>query len=244
MHGSAVLQPIAAYLYVLGLDDPAMAWECLRRNPDYGAAWRRRRGLPGDWGLTAWEDPSRDARGADPLWRRLDPPVALVPASAPARPFSFWRLPGVKRVLHDGARLRVTSWMAGRPRRFAISAELADAAPHAYQLDAGPGAEPRRRAALTTIATLEHPAAAVAIPARRDAIVRMNLLAALDGEAAGASHREIGAALFGEPRIAAEWSAASHLRAQVRYLLARGHALVAGGYHALVVPPGESVLPS
>ncbi|WP_425351378.1 transcriptional regulator domain-containing protein [Kumtagia ephedrae] len=31
----------AAYLYTLFLDRPALAWEHLRRNPDYGNDWRR-----------------------------------------------------------------------------------------------------------------------------------------------------------------------------------------------------------
>lgn len=43
----------AAYLYVLDLDDPALAWEYLRRHPDYRADWiRRRRGVSFvRWGL-------------------------------------------------------------------------------------------------------------------------------------------------------------------------------------------------
>ena len=31
----------AAYLYVLDLDDPAIAWEYLRRNPGYRSDWTR-----------------------------------------------------------------------------------------------------------------------------------------------------------------------------------------------------------
>ncbi|GAB0153351.1 hypothetical protein MnBA_27510 [Marinobacterium sp. BA1] len=33
--------PTAAYLYVLHLDGPALAWEYLRRHPDYRRDWRR-----------------------------------------------------------------------------------------------------------------------------------------------------------------------------------------------------------
>lgn len=33
----------AAYLYLLDLDDPALAWEYLRRHPDYRGHWRRGR---------------------------------------------------------------------------------------------------------------------------------------------------------------------------------------------------------
>ncbi len=35
--------PTAAYLYVLHLDGPALAWEYLRRNPDYRRDWLHRR---------------------------------------------------------------------------------------------------------------------------------------------------------------------------------------------------------
>ena len=35
--------PTAAYLYTLHLDAPALAWEYLRRNPDYRRDWLRRR---------------------------------------------------------------------------------------------------------------------------------------------------------------------------------------------------------
>lgn len=38
--------PTAAYLYTLHLDGPALAWEYLRRNPDYRLDWLRRRGRP------------------------------------------------------------------------------------------------------------------------------------------------------------------------------------------------------
>jgi Family of unknown function (DUF6499) len=31
----------AGYLYLLQLDAPSLAWEYLRRNPDYRAMWRR-----------------------------------------------------------------------------------------------------------------------------------------------------------------------------------------------------------
>jgi hypothetical protein len=43
----------AAYLYVLDLDDPALAWEYLRRNPGYRADWagRKRVASFARWGL-------------------------------------------------------------------------------------------------------------------------------------------------------------------------------------------------
>src|SRR3546814_3311314 len=62
----------AAYLYVLHLDGPALAWEYLRRHPDYRHDWLRRRRQPdaaGHWGLRLLEDPALDARDAHPAWR-------------------------------------------------------------------------------------------------------------------------------------------------------------------------------
>lgn len=44
---------VAAYLYTLDLDGPALAWEYLRRNPAYRASWfgRRHRAEAARWGL-------------------------------------------------------------------------------------------------------------------------------------------------------------------------------------------------
>ncbi len=53
--------PTAAYLYTLHLDGPALAWEYLRRNPDYRRDWLRRRRRPDAaqaWGLRLLEDPA------------------------------------------------------------------------------------------------------------------------------------------------------------------------------------------
>ncbi|MEN1565453.1 DUF6499 domain-containing protein, partial [Pseudomonas aeruginosa] len=57
--------PTAAYLYVLHLDGPALAWEYLRRHPDYRRDWLRRRRQPEAahaWGLRLLEDPALDGR--------------------------------------------------------------------------------------------------------------------------------------------------------------------------------------
>ena len=43
----------AAYLYTLDLDSPELAWEYLRRHPQYQADWQNAgaRAAPGRWGL-------------------------------------------------------------------------------------------------------------------------------------------------------------------------------------------------
>ena len=63
--------PTAAYLYVLHQGGPALAWEYLRRNPDYRHDWLHRRRRPDTahrWGLRLLEDPALDARDAHPAW--------------------------------------------------------------------------------------------------------------------------------------------------------------------------------
>ena len=45
-HHLAHWYPTAAYLYVFGLDALALAWEYLRRHPDYRLDWLRRRRQP------------------------------------------------------------------------------------------------------------------------------------------------------------------------------------------------------
>jgi Uncharacterized conserved protein len=57
------------------------------------------------------------------------------------------------------------------------------------------------------------------------------LLRALDGHLAGASHRRIAVALWGERRAAEEWSdPRRNLRDRVRRAVQRGRTLMAGGY--------------
>lgn len=57
------------------------------------------------------------------------------------------------------------------------------------------------------------------------------VLIALDGHLAGMSHREIAMALFGEVRVARDWSdPGEHMRDAVRRAISRGLVLMNGGY--------------
>ena len=63
----------------------------------------------------------------------------------------------------------------------------------------------------------------------------MMALRALDARRAGATHREIAAALFGESRVAADWDGSSaYLRCRVQRLIRLGEALVQGAYRDLL----------
>ena len=58
----------AAYLYTLDLDDPALAWEYLRRRADYLQEWRasRRRVDAQRWGLRKRRKSSAGCAGRPP----------------------------------------------------------------------------------------------------------------------------------------------------------------------------------
>ncbi len=103
-HHVAHWYPTAAYLYVLWLDALALAWEYLRRHPDYRLDWLRHRRRPRAvqqaarrWGLRLLEDPALDARDAHPAWLPghdavvqlypdADPPVDAAPSRSGASP--------------------------------------------------------------------------------------------------------------------------------------------------------------
>jgi len=237
--------PMAAYLYVLYLDDPARAWEYLRRNPDYRRAWRFHRDVPeaGErWGLRLLEDPTCDSRDAQPNWL-ADPDrlVQLCPVTGPSAgpgAFDLWRLPGRKRLTHDGERLVLTCELAGHVLRGAISTALGDGTAYAYAVPAGNRLGARWRAVEGDLALWEaagaEPAAVAHDRPGRAALLHLRTLQALDGALAGASHREIAEVLFGLSIVAERWSEDGDLRAQVRRLIRGGRALMRGGYRRLL----------
>lgn len=117
-------QALAAYLYVLGLDDVAMAWEYLRRNPGYRNDWSMRGHRdPATWGLAAFENPAHDARQADPLWADDPAPLELVPAPnrADAPRLGLWCEKGSRWLIHDGRMLRARVSASAASLRFGIA---------------------------------------------------------------------------------------------------------------------------
>ena len=118
-HHLAHWYPTAAYLYVFWLDALALAWEYLRRHPDYRLDWLRRHRRPEAahrWGLRLLEDPMLDARDAHPAWLPGHAAVVqLYPDADPpqdATAFAFWRIPGHKQLFHDGKKLATPEEMA------------------------------------------------------------------------------------------------------------------------------------
>ena len=238
--------PAAAYLYTLHLDGPSLAWEYLRRNPDYRRDWcgyrLRPTGSPSQhWGLRLYEDPEHDALRLQPDW--LLDPDSLVPLRADrdspedTQQFKLWHIPGRKVLVHDSRRLVLTTYVGHQVVRMAIDPKLEHGMPYAYAVRPGAQASQRWRAIEAQLVTLGAETVGAAVPRpNRTGLAHMRSLQALDGARAGASQREIAQALFGEHEIGPRWHADSELRAQVRHLLRRGHAYVAGDYRRLLQP--------
>ena len=239
--------PTAAYLYTLGLDMLALAWEYLRRHPDYQLDWMRHHRRPHAaqhvaqaWGLRALEDPALDARDAHPAWLPShDAVVQLYPDADPpldAEVFAFWRIPGHKQLLQDGQRLALIARSPGHCQRFMLAPGLEDGMAVAYAVRAGAAplphdfADSMARAAPDAVALPRPPPAA---------LLELHTLQALDATLAGVSLREVAEGLFGED-AAADWYTDGGLRSKVRRLARRGDALMRGGYRRLAqLPPLE-----
>ena len=228
--------PTAAYLYVLCLDTLALAWEYLRRHPDYRIDWLRRARRPDaahHWGLRLLEDPTLDARDAHPAWLPgHEAVVQLHPDADPppeATAFAFWRIPGHKQLLHDGKGLALIARSPGLCQRYALAPGLEDGMAVAYA---------HRDRSTTHAPDTPTPMARPRPPPA--ALLELHTLQALDATLAGASLREVAEGLFGADAVAADWHADGDLRARVRRLARRGDALMRGGYRRLAqLPPLE-----
>ena len=250
----------AAYLYVLRLDATDLAWEYLRRHPDYRACWRRagrQAALDASaWGLVRLENPALDARQAHPLWdARLPALLHLRAAHPPDRRaddmaavgsdggLSLWHIPGRKdlAVLPDGMALQVRDGARCLRARLDAAVLAGASAQCVVPLDARMHAQ---AALLTLYAARLAPrralagsqavrAAAQASRVGQAGLRHLRALQALDGMQAGASQRLIAEVLYGPDRVRDDWYADSALRAQLRHGLARALTLMRGGYLGL-----------
>jgi hypothetical protein len=233
--------PPAAYLFVLHLDRPALAWEYLRRNPGYRRDWLRHREddlSPQSWCLRQFEDPDRDARDLQPAWiPEVDGAIPLHPDIDPpenAPVFHLWDIPGRKTLTDDGRQLRLASAVGCNVARLTITRELADGMPYAYAVRAGPLADARWRAIETQLVVLNTVPTVSRSRPDRAVLAHMRALQALDGVLAGASHRQIAEVVFGGRAVAERWHSDGELRAQVRRMIRAGKALMNGGYRRLL----------
>ena len=233
----------AAYLYVLHLDGPALAWEYLRRHPGYRQAWHTQAtDAAQPWGLHTLEDPALDAREALPDWLNVRAcAIRVIPDDDPApeaSPFVLWRLPGRKQLQHDGRSLVLFARWPGCCVRLMLAPELHDGMPHAFAVRACREPCTRYRDMANDLDQLAaasrcEPSAATRPRPSPSTLQALLTLQALDANQAGASLRDIAEGLFGSAEVASDWHADSALRARVRRLVQRGRSLVDGGYREL-----------
>lgn len=239
--------PTAAYLYVLHLDDLALAWEYLRRNPEYRCDWQHRRHRPEAarrWGLRLLEDPNLDARDAHPVWFpdpleliQLYPDVDPMPDAAA---FDLWHIPGSKCLIHDGRRLLLMTRWPGCCLRLAVAPGLEDGMAYVHAVRAC-----ARYCAISaelnklTVAVDATPLAVVRCRPSSAALLELHTLQALDATLAGASLRRVAEGLFGRAVVVGGWHADGGLRSKVRRLVRRGRTLMHGGYRRLAQLDGR-----
>lgn len=236
----------AAYLYVLTLDSISLAWEYLRRNPEYAVAWQSvgQRADVARWGLTALENPSLDARTAQPMWDQVpEGQLRIVPLEDDrlSLTFSLWTIPGRKTLCHDGCRLQLTVEIHGTRVHIAIHPALRSGDRFGYGFSSGtplPQQASRVEAAVRVVRG--DPSTDAAHAVRREALVHMRTLQALDATHAKASQREAARTLFGLDEVMRHWHVDSDLRAKIRHYLHRGRALMRSDYLALLYPSGRS----
>ncbi len=255
-------QATAAYLYVLRLDATDLAWEYLRRHPDYRVCWRnadrQTTKAVSAWGLARLENPTLDARQAHPIWDAHLPVLLHLRAAHPSEwltdemvdadadsdvGLNLWHIPGRKdlSVLPDGLALQARD--GARCLRVRLDAGVLAGAPAqcVVPLDTRLHAQAALLAThAAQLAPRRAPAVRRAFRAKADAVRvsqaslrHLRALQALDGVRAGASQRMIAEVLYGADRVREEWYADSALRAQLRHSLARALALMRGGYLGL-----------
>ncbi|OMG66343.1 hypothetical protein AUR61_005485 [Stutzerimonas balearica] len=250
-HNAEHWYPTAAYLYVLHLDNLALAWEYLRRNPEYRRDWQDRQRRPEAaqrWGLRLLEDPRLDARDAHPAWFpdhpeliHLYPDVDPMPDSVA---FDFWCIPGSKGLVHDGRRLLMTTRWPGCCLRLTIAPGLEQGMTYVHVVRACPRPCARYHILVAELDKLAVAADTAPFAAARcrpspAALLELQTLQALDATLAGASLREMAAGLFGFAAVIGGWHADGGLRSKVRRLVRRGQTLMHGGYRRLAQLDGH-----
>ena len=190
-----------AFKYVESLAGPLLAWEFLRRNPAYRNAWlvhdpadteiARR-----DWGLLLFIDPALDARAANPIWCP-DPPTTLrlIPTTGSKDGIKLYDLDvdrSAPDVVRDEAGTYLTAMVGLNAWKVHIADGLSPEDSFAIAINTDAHAQQRAAAAERFIRDLGQRSVGdkkrMSAP-NRTGRFHASVLQALDGAAAGASHR-------------------------------------------------------
>lgn len=230
----------AAYDRLLPAGRHAFAWEWLRRTPAYRAAWTTPSADPAAFGLIRFEDPTQDALVARPIWH-ADVDRAVLRGVIVRRPWAdrlaLGRLSPLVSILPGAGDGETSEHILLSDGLHAIRIDLAGGSlvgrPAAlrWRIDglalAGPQLLALRQ--LISLAETGRFARSLHRPERR-AHRWIAMLRVHDALAAGASHREIVAGLFGIDVAAPRWRAsAGPWRLRVQRLAAGARRAIALG---------------
>jgi len=235
-----------AFKYVESLAGPLLAWEFLRRNPAYRNAWLQHdpadtETARRDWGLLRFIDPALDSRAANPIWCP-DPPTTLrlIPATGDRVGIKLYFL-DVDRSAPDAVRDEAGTYLTAIIGLNAWKVHIADglSPQDSFAIAINTDAHAQQTAAAAERFIRDLGQRSVGDKKRMSAPNRTgrfhaSVLQALDGAAAGASHREIAVAIHGDKWVSRRWTPDGELRAGIRYFLKRGAQLVAGDYRRLI----------
>ena len=237
-----------SYAYTQRLTRDAWAWEFLRRNPEYRAAWARVMGqaargpaLAARFGLIILEDPDRSSAEARCLWRPDASSLVLpvwaehrrVSADAAPQDLSALRLRAAVH-LTCGAVQHVLFAEEGRRLQLVVHGEMLSG-PVFLTTDCllAPSALGRRLILLRRLsdfAARGRLVPALYPPAPRARRMR-TVLRALDGWLAQAPRRAIAHVVFDDDVVDAEWSRSTgSMKQAVRRAIHHGRWLMEGGY--------------
>lgn len=253
-------QDSASYRSLCGLDRAGLAWEFVRRDPDYRLARAEpdagpvRTGsveiipepaaLDDSWGLAYPEDGGLAAGAARIFWRaEVDPHVVLMEAepAAPDDPVAvdLTALGGelfVQTVAGGGERVLLRR--DGLHLRIDLTGGTVMDGPIRPRvlLPGLWGIGPQLLTLKRLGALARHEILPRSLKPREKRAGRWSrMLQAVDGVLAGASHRDIACAIFGSPAVRSEWRGASdHLRLKVQRLVREARRMVDGGYRAIL----------
>lgn len=251
-----------AFDYADDLTLPQWAWEFLRRNPDYRKSWETAGAgfvatphdrqstlmeatdvstLLNGWGCLYASDPMCDAHSSDVIWRPdLNHNVlhftALPIAEGEGGDVFDLAAIACRWVLLRGVgQMQHLLFRDGR-RSLQLAVEGIDLlAP--VRLIPSKCADPRQLRLHRCFVDFRISSRLLPSHFPRECLSGRlkRVLRALDGNLAGASHRQIAVMLFGEAQVEAEWCAPGRpLRDKVRRTIRRGHALMQGGYRSLL----------
>ena len=217
----------------LHLSVPDLAWEFLRRNPDYRLEFARIQRRPAQvdprWGLRFGTDPTVPAPDAEVFWRSDAAPGLVVPFDED----------------RDGAASEARSWLPYRGGRRAddgLHIRLSEGLQLQYRGRAKPGGpllvvlsfDQDFGLRVRAVERLNRTVKGLAAPpshitaAQRERLAKS--LLALDGSLAGESYRTIADSVFGTDVVEREPWRTSSVRAATIRLVQAGRQLMRGGY--------------